>query len=207
MSSGTAAGRGGPRRGAGRPRRVDLDDAVLGAVATLLAERGYDALRIDDVSAAAGAAKSTLYRRWPSKPAMVAAAVERLTLSEVVVPDTGDLRSDLVTLLRDTYGLMSAGPGRVLADLVRDSARHPELSVAIRHTMHARRRRYLEVFNRALTRGDLAATTDVGLAIDLLLGPLWVRLLLTDDPVDEETVDATVDAVLDGILVRRRRRR
>jgi AcrR family transcriptional regulator len=192
--------RGGRRPGAGRPRRRDVDTEVLNATIAGLGRVGYGGLRVDDVSESAGVAKSTIYRRWPSKAALVAAAVRELYLTHVQVPDTGSLQSDLSDLLSNSYELLIAGPGRVFEGLIRESGQRPELVEVVFSTMHARRRFYFQVFNRAIARGELAPETDVGLAVDLLLGPLWVRLLVTGDPIDLEAIDRIVDIVLCGLI-------
>ena len=146
--------------------------------------------------------RTTIYRRWPSKPALVAASVERLYLTHVALPDTGTLRTDLIALLTNSYQLLVLGPGRLFEGLIRESGQRPELLDVVTHTMHARRRFYFQIFNRAIARGEITPETDCGLAIDLLLGPLWVRLLVTGEPIHPDTVQATVDTVLGGILPR-----
>jgi AcrR family transcriptional regulator len=199
-SDGHVTGRGGRRDGAGRPRRPELDEEILDCTIELLGRVGYGELRVDDVADGAGVAKSTIYRRWPSKPMLVAAAVAQLYLGRVTVPNTGDLRRDLIALLDNSYDLLIAGPGRVLPDLIRESGPIPELVDLITETMHARRRFYTQVLNRAIARGDIPPETDTEIAIDLLLGPLWVRLLVTRQPISKTTVRETVDSVLPGLV-------
>lgn len=191
--------RGGARPGAGRPRRADADDRILDVTIDLLDRVGYGALRVDDVADEADMAKSTVYRRWSTKAALVAAAVERLYLDQVAVPDTGTVRRDLCDLLNDSYRLLIAGRGRVFASLIRESGTSPEITTLVRQTMHARRRFYMQVLNRGIARGEIPPDVDVGLAIDLVLGPLWVRQLVTGEPISPDAVDRIVDAVLDGI--------
>ena len=199
-SDGHVGGRGGRRDGAGRPRRAGLDDEILDTTIDLLGRDGYRDLRVEDIADRVGVAKSTVYRRWPSKPTLVAAAVGRLYLDQVTVPDTGDLRSDLVALLDNSYELVIAGPGRVFADLIRESGRTPELVDLITETMHARRRFYTQVLNRAIARGDIPPEVDTELAIDLLWGPVWVRLLVTRHPISQAAVREIVDSVLPGLV-------
>jgi AcrR family transcriptional regulator len=199
-ADGQGRGRGGRRDGAGRPRRPELDDQILDTTVDLLVRVGYRDLRVEDLADRVGVAKSTVYRRWPSKPTLVAAAVGRLYLDQVTVPDTGDLRRDLVALLDNSFELIIAGPGRVFADLIRESGRTPELVDLITETMHARRRFYRQVLNRAIARADIPPETDTELAIDLLLGPLWFRLLITRQPISNAAVRSIVDSVLPGLI-------
>ena len=89
-------------RGAGRPRDPSRDAAILEQTLVLLAQVGYEGLTIDKVAARVGAARATIYRRWPSKVELVLAAVRRLSGGDVDphrLPDTGDLRCDLVAMV------------------------------------------------------------------------------------------------------------
>src|ERR687885_2922290 len=100
MSGGGSAG---PRRSAGRvgrPRAADLDDRILDAALALLVQSGYAQFTLDRLATTVGVAKTTILRRWPSKARVAAAAVERLALQTVDVPDSGNLRDDLQALLR-----------------------------------------------------------------------------------------------------------
>jgi AcrR family transcriptional regulator len=83
-----------PKRGRGRPRREGADSEILSVVRTLLDERGFRALSVDEVAERAGVAKTTVYRRWPSKGALVAAALDPApvaTSAEAIVSDTRTL--------------------------------------------------------------------------------------------------------------------
>ena len=189
----------GAGRRLGRPRREDVHDRVVTAVLASLARDGYARLRIDDIAAQVGVAKTTVYRRWPSKDALVAEAVSRLYLDRVQPVDHGDLRSDLVALLRDTYELLFRGPGRVLEDLVRESGDHRELADVVRATNEARRRTFHQAMDRGVARGELDAAADHDLVVDMLVGPMWTRLLVTGGVMAAGDVEVVVDAVLDGL--------
>jgi AcrR family transcriptional regulator len=154
---------------------------------------------MDDVAADAGVAKTTVYRRWPTKPALVAEAVRTLYLDRIDPVDTGDLRSDLVALGCGFHELLYEGPGRVLEDLVRESGMTRELAGVVATTTDARRRAYRAVLDRAVERGELDPGVPHELVIDMLVGPLWTRLLITDTPMTASDVEAAVGAVLDGI--------
>ena len=195
------AGQGGRRR-PGRPRNVVLDRRILDATLVRLDRGGYEGLRVDDVAADAGVAKTTLYRRWPSKEALVADAVRRLYTDQIPSVDTGGLRTDLVALLLESYHVLYEGPGRVLEDLVRQSAASRELGDVVRATTDARRRAYHEALNRAVARGEVDPAVQHELVIDLLVGPLWTRRLITDRTLTRGDVEAVVDIVLDGLLRR-----
>jgi AcrR family transcriptional regulator len=191
--------RGGARAGAGRPRAADADAAILESALDLLEKRGYAGLSIDAVAAAAGVAKTTIYRRWPSKPALLAAAAAPLYQQLVEAPDTGSLRDDLVSLLATSRELMMGRAGRILQILLRESSQHQELTEPLQCALYERRQLYHRVLNRALARGELRADVDQDLVADMLLGPLWIRTMITPSPTPPELVRAAVDAILPGI--------
>lgn len=197
MSRGTKRA-SGPERRVGRPRTPGVDQRILDAALAQLIQGGYATLRIDDVAAEAGVAKTTLYRRWTSKEALVADAVGRLFTDRVQPVDLGDLRSDLLALLRESYTLLFEGPGRVLEDLVRESGASRELSNVVKATTQVRRRYFHQAMNRGVARGELDPSADHDLLIDLLAGPLWTHCLVTDDPLAEGDLERIVDIVLDG---------
>jgi AcrR family transcriptional regulator len=194
--------RGGSREGAGRPRQPGVEEAVHEATLGLLASRGFGEFTVDELAEHAGVSKTTIYRRWPTKAAVVAAALSSLYLDRVELPDTGSLSEDLVALLTESYRLMADGSGRVLERLVRESGQNPELVEVVRSILYARRRFYATMLNRALTRRELPPEVDQELLLDLLLGPLWYRLLVSGAPIPPEAARSIVDLVLQGALPR-----
>jgi AcrR family transcriptional regulator len=188
--------------GAGRPRRPGVEDAVFQAMLGLLASRGYREISVETLAERAEVSRTTIYRRWPSKAAIVAAAVSSLYLDRVELPDIGSLSEDLVALLSESYRLMADGDGRVLERLVRESGQNPELVDVVRSILYARRRLYATLLNRAIARGELPPEMDQELLLDLLLGPLWFRLLLSGVPITPEAARPVVQIVLEGALTR-----
>jgi AcrR family transcriptional regulator len=194
MNSDTAAA-----RVIGRPREARADRAILAAALDLMAERGVHELRMDDVAARAGVGKAAIYRRYRSKDALVAAAVAAL-VSEITLPDTGSTRADLLALMRDAVEVYT-GPvaARAMPSLVEALSRNPELAEAVRDRFLAGRRAALrEVLGRGIERGDLAASLDLELALDVLGGPLFYRLLVTGGPIDEQLAEGIADLILRG---------
>ena len=202
MKSDTAAA-----RVMGRPREARADRAILTAALELMAARGVHELRMDDVAARAGVGKAAIYRRYRSKDALVAAAVAAL-VSEITVPDTGSTRADLLALMRDAVELYT-GPvaAGAMPSLVEAMSRNPGLADAVRDRFLAGRRAALrEVLGRGIERGDLAAKLDLELALDVLAGPLFYRLLVTGGPIDEELAEGVADLILRGFAPRERSR-
>src|SRR3954452_1839981 len=180
--------------GRGRPRDGALDDRILEQVVALLGSRGYAGLTLDELAVRSGVAKTTVLRRWPSKAAVAAAGVERLALQSVDVPDSGSLHGDLHALLHGAVDTFVRGRGQFVPRLLREAGHHPEITDLLDAVLHTRRQGYRRVLARAMARGELDPTVDQELLIDMLIGPLWTRLLITRDPVTSEYIDANVRA-------------
>ncbi|MBX3233419.1 MAG: TetR/AcrR family transcriptional regulator [Labilithrix sp.] len=151
----------------GRSERV-VRQALLATVAEL-ADSGYRAFRIDVVSAAAGLNKTTIYRRWPSKAVLVAAAVEwmRRFVHDVPLPDTGSLERDLVEAFRRKEGFKDRVEGKAWARLLAEK-NDPEVSVAIDAAVKERSADWYAMVTRAIARGELPKGTDPRLLLRML---------------------------------------
>jgi AcrR family transcriptional regulator len=184
----------------GRPRDTRADRAILETTLELIAERGVHAFRTEDVAARAGVGKGAIYRRYRSKDELVTAAVAGLVREEIAVPDTGSTRGDLLVLMREAVELYSGSlPTRLMPNLIGSMAVEPELARAMRGGFLAGRRAALsEVLRRGVERGDLRPDLDLELALDVLGGPLFYRLLVTGGPLDEQLAEGVADLILRG---------
>lgn len=184
----------------GRPRSAEADAAIHQATVDLLVAEGYAGLTMSGVAAQAGVSTATLYRRWSSKVELV---VDVLTLraEETPVPDTGSLEGDCRSMLHTLVDKARATQStHILAGLVGEIGRNPELAIALRANLIAPRREALkEVFRRAQARGELPGDVDAALAADLLFAPLYHRLLVTGEPVTVRVADRLCDLVLKAL--------
>ena len=187
-------------RSIGRPRDQRADSAILQATLELIAERGVHAFRTEDVAARAGVGKGAIYRRHPSKDALVMASVAALVHQEIVVPDTGSTHADLLALMREAVKLYRGSlPARLMPNLVSAMADRPELARVVREGFLIRRRLALtEVLRRGVERGDLRADVDLELLLDVLGGPLFYRLLITGGPIDGQLAEGVTELILRG---------
>jgi AcrR family transcriptional regulator len=187
-------------RPVGRPRDERTDRAILQATLELIAERGVHGFRTEDVAARAGVGKGAIYRRHRSKDDLVTAAVAALVDQEIVVPDTGSTRADLLALMHEAVELYRGSvSGRLMPNLVSAMAERPELAQVFREGFLIRRRLALtEVFHRGVDRGDLRPDIDLELALDLLGGPLFYRLLITGGPLDKQLAEGVTKLILRG---------
>ena len=188
-----------PARAIGRPRDARAGRAILTAALQLMAERGVRDLRMDDVAERAGVGKATIYRRYRSKDALVSDAIATL-VSEIAIPDTGSTRADLLALMRQAVELYSGSlAARLMPAVLEETRRNPELATTVRDEFLAGRRAALGlVLKRGVRRGDLRRGLDLELALDVLGGPLFYRLLITGGPIDERLAQGVVELIMAG---------
>jgi AcrR family transcriptional regulator len=197
------ATQGAKQSGPGRPRSREADEAILDAALELVAERGYEGLTMEAMAERAGVGKTTVYRRWPNRDEVLAAASERF-VTEIGVPDTGTVRGDLIALLESAIVVYSGLAGRAMPGLVAAMARNPGIARSWREGFLAVRRAALrDLIERGIRRGELRDDVDVELTLDLLGGPLMYRLLVTGGAVDDEVARGVVDTLLEGIAGRK----
>ena len=184
---------------AGRPRSEEAHQAILDATLTLLVESGFSALTVEGVAARAGVGKATIYRRWPSKLHLVIEAFSQLPGLEEV--DTGDLVIDLEKMLADYVSILNSTPlAAVVPSLAGERAHNPELSQLFDPILKERRRPILRALERALERGELRRGLDLEMAVDLIFGPIVMRVFFAGARINPRIVGPIVRTVLEGIL-------
>jgi AcrR family transcriptional regulator len=191
---------GPPRRG--RPRSEKAREAILAAAAELLLDRGLGAVNMDAVAEQAGVSKATIYRWWPTKETLALDALyHEWAVARPHARETGSLRGDLLALLRPWVRLVGTRPyGRVIAALITEAQTDPAFAELYRERfVEPRRDQARPILARAIARAELPATTDVELALDLLYGPLYHRLLHGHAPLNERFLRDLVDTVLAGL--------
>jgi AcrR family transcriptional regulator len=188
----------GESRGPGRPRDARLDPAILEATLAIMQEHGYRGLTIEGVAARSGVGRPTIYRRWPSKPALVVAALVQSARLAIPMQDTGSLRRDLIAFQRHQVELMNAPDSRrVTAGLVADLADDPELAdTYVSQYLAPRRAQVWQVLQRGVDRGELDADADLAFVYDLLVGPLFMRAVVWGQQLEPDAAEKTADVIL-----------
>lgn len=189
-SPGTGAG---PTHGrTGRPRSAAADAAILGATRDALVELGWSKLTMGDVSARAGVAKTTLYRRWAGKNELVVDAVAEL-FDALELPDRGSLEADIAYVVLQFAELLRRPEARTaLMAVVAESTRDEALRGRIRSAIVDRQKRLVVLGReRAQARGELPREEDESLAdrttdliFDVIAGTVVHRALVSSEPVD-----------------------
>lgn len=183
--------------------------AVFAATLAELSEAGYAALTIEAVARRAGVHKTTVYRRWPDREALVTDALTSHVAAEVPIPDTGSIDTDLRELARSRVRAMLAQDEQswMTAVLASDAARLPEVARIRRRYAEDRFWRASSVITQAIERGELPPDTDPDQVLRTLIAPILLRLLFTAEPVDEATADQAAQIALTaaktGLLNRR----
>jgi AcrR family transcriptional regulator len=189
----------------GRPRSAAADEAILRATLALLVDDGYRALTMEAVRERSGVGKATIYRRYASKEELVRAAIAHLSADIPPPADTGSLEGDYAaTVAAVLASAESTGGLTLMPRLLAEVTDAPELhAVFSAHLVEPRRRMVAAIVERAIARGEIRADVDVGLAVDLIVGPMVYRLIVAGgDPAKLGDPRAVLRAVLDGLKPR-----
>jgi AcrR family transcriptional regulator len=190
----TSPGTIAPRR---RSRRAE--SAILEATIDLLAELGFGGLTIDGIAARAGVGKATIYRHWSSK-AEVAVEAFRSFIPPLDDPDSGSLADDVRSVVHQIVDGLSNSPlAGILPSLVEAAERDPEVERLFKEFGGTRRAVFRGILTRAAERGELREGLDHDVAIDLLVGPIFTRRLVTRVPVTRQHADAVLNLVLPAL--------
>ena len=186
---------------ASTPRRAARsEEMLLAATLDLLVASGYAALTIEGVAQRTGVAKSTIYRWWPSKAALVIDAIAPTmdAVNPVASAASTNMRADIEAAVRRVSDLFQAQlDGRALAGLVADLARDPEMAEEYRRRiLRPRRAAVAGVLREWQRRGDLRPDIDIELLQDIYVGPIYYRSLVTGAAIDDGLINQLVNAVL-----------
>ena len=181
------------------------EQAILGATLEVLAETGYDALRLDAVAARAKASKATLYRHWPGKADLVVSALkcyEQVDLAEIA--DTGSLRGDLLATLGGIRDLMVGPTGQLMTGLLAAMQKDAELARAVRTSMlEDKQNTTRQMLDRAIARGEVPADADAEIFPEIAPAVLFMQIFMQGRPADEAFLTHVVDDILIPFMIKR----
>lgn len=172
---------------------------VLEATLELLSQRGYEAMTTKDIAARAGVNEASLFRRWGTKAAIVAEALQNFSATETPTPDTGALQSDMLELLRGIIVRIQTPLGKAIDQIVVGHYPQPELAEVRRAYWRDRFSRAEVIIQRAIERGELPAEVDTNFLIEAAIGPILVRANATGQPLDDRLPEQIVNLLLYGI--------
>ena len=187
------------------PTRVDARlqstrARVLACASRILRQDGYTGLTMERVAAESGAAKTTLYRHWPTKATLCMDLYLEEAGREVRDPDTGSVAADLKAIVASVVRLQTKTvAGAAFLGLVAEAQINPGSRAAFLAEFAERRRDITRrVIRRAIARGEVRRDVDVDLVIDILGGATTFRLLQGHAPLNPRFADALVALVLRG---------
>jgi AcrR family transcriptional regulator len=152
---------------------------------------------MEKIANRSGVHKTTVYRRWKDRETLVTDAVIHMAATSLPLEDNGDIDADLRSFARSLVHWMNEPTGRaVLAILWSDAARLPTIAQAKRRLFADRFGRAASPVKAAIERGQLPARTDPAELIKTVIAPIYLRLLITAEPVTSAVADAAVAVAL-----------
>lgn len=188
----------------GRPRQLSVRDAVLAGAGQLLLQAGTKGFSIEGVARLSGASKVTIYKWWPSKGALALDGFYTLVSPSIDTTLTGDVEQDLVTQVSAVLALFrDTAIGPILAGLIGEAQRDPELAAAIRERwLEPRRQCGVAIVEAAQAAGHVRPDLDPTMILDQIYGPIYLRLLVGHAPLTDDLAAALVRTILSGVLCR-----
>lgn len=180
-------------------RSTKARDRALDAASRILESEGYAWLTMERVAADSGVAKTTIYRRWPTKAALCMDLYLDVSARELRDPDTGDIAQDLVQIVRSVVRVQT-GPvaGAAFTGLIAEAQINPETRGALRNFADRRRELSRVVLRRAIKRRQIKSDSDIELVIDAIGGACTFRLLQGHAPLTPKFAAGIVKLVLEG---------
>jgi len=188
------------RPGPGRPRSKQARRAVLDAARALVEKSGYDAATIEAIAERAGVAKTTIYRSWPNRAALIVDLLMEMAQNAVPMPSGPDALEAVRTEMRGIAHAADHLMGHLLTSLVGEAQRDPEIRTALLSGLfHPRSQATAKMVRRAQEAGLLRKDIPALSAVDLLVGPLFYRMLIRHQPLTDTFVSQVFRTVTQGL--------
>jgi AcrR family transcriptional regulator len=195
-------------RGPGRPRSEEARKAILETTLELLKRIGFTDLSVEAIAAQAGVGKATVYRWWPNKAALVVDAFVAAVEEELRYPTTGSAEKAIRERMKRWTRIFRSPLGQVIAAVIGAGQSEREILEAFHtHWVEPRRREARELLRQAMDHGEIRRDLDPDVILDILYGPLYLRLLVRHAPLTSELADAVFDAVMPAFRALPERRR
>ena len=192
----------GPRP-PGRPRSERARRAILRAANELLEGEGFAAVTVEAIAERARVSKATIYRWWPNRAAVVMDGFLSIVSSEVPFPHTGRAREDIRIHMRRLAEAFGGKMGRTVAALIAEGQADPELAEALRSRwLSVRRVEVRDILELGIERGELRDDIDLDVAVDVLYGPIYYRMLVGHARLDEAFAHILADHIFAGLAAR-----
>ncbi len=187
-------------RGRGRPRSDEARRAILRAARELLDENGPAGLTIEGIAARAGVGKPTIYRWWPDRHAVAMAALMESESSASAPRKRHAPLESLRKQLSHVVAVFATPVGRTVAAMIASADSDSELAKSFRnHFILARREEGRALLDAAIARGDVRRDANIEVALDMIYGALFYRLLMGHAPLDDALVKEVLKEALRGL--------
>lgn len=175
---------------------------VLDAVREEIAKVGFSAMRIENVALRAEVAKTTIYRRWPKKEDLLFELLQSMTSGSGEIPETGNLRADLIAVARHLKCVMTSTDGQAIARVLMAERSEPEVQRAIAHVRERKMAGPLKIVERARERGEIGGAVDADLLLTTLAGAIHHRAFMRSEELTDAYLEALVDLLVSGVRPR-----
>ncbi|GEL05229.1 TetR/AcrR family transcriptional regulator [Rummeliibacillus stabekisii] len=184
----------------GRPRNLEAQKSILSASYELLLENGFQALTVDKIAKYAQVSKATIYKWWPNKAAVVMDGFLYAASERLPVPDTGSAYNDILTHATNLTIFLTSREGTIITQLLGEGQFDSGLADAYRaRYFQPRRLEAKSLLEKGIQRGELKKSIDIDICIDLIYGPIFYRLLVTGERLDESYVRQLILNAFEGI--------
>ena len=190
---------GNGKRPPGRPRSENSRQSILRSTLKLLRRSSFADLSIEAIAADAKVGKTTVYRWWPNKGALVVDAFAASTEDELHFPDSGSVYRDMSLQMCQWLGVLRSPRGCIVRAILAAGQSDRELLDEFRkRLLRPRRQEAYHTLRRGIDRGELPRGLDLDLVLDILYGAIYMRFLIRHDELSERYIEELCRLVLGG---------
>lgn len=169
------------------------------ATFSLALERGFSGFSVSDIAERAGVHQTSIYRRWGTRERLLVDAVHSRVDRAAPIPDTGSLRGDLRSFLEGVAAFMRTPEGLLLSRLAVTASEDPALLETRTQYWQRAITNAATIFERAAARGEVSPDIDGPTSVEILVGPLWYRAIVTGQDLDEAFLEGVARVALEGL--------
>ena len=185
----------------GRPRSVESEQAILAAAWTLLQQSSVRKVSIEAIAREAGVGKTTIYRWWPSKAAVIVDAFLAQISAELPFPESETAAGAIAKQMKQLTQVFRGEVGRIVSEIIAAGQEDPDALENFRNRfLNVRRDAARQAIERGIASGEFDASLDPDVAMDILYGPIYYRLMVKHLPLDDEFATAISRRALRGLV-------
>jgi len=184
----------------GRPRSTQTEQAILAASYDLLLENNFTAITVDKIAERAKVSKATIYKWWPNKAAVIMDSFMATASAKLPPPNTGSAIKDITIQATNLANFLNTHEGKILTALIGHGQSDAALAEAyLQRYFKPRRLDSQHILESGIASGEFRTDIDIELSIDLIYAPIFYRLLITREPVNDLFIYNVIQTLLLGI--------